>query len=389
VEANLPNAYYSKHAQRTRQAHAVEWFTLMGAKKKSKPAVAATKRKGKSSRPKSRPARRKAPTRKKKPEIDIQPVLNDQKLKELYATMLKCRLLEERVQSLQASARKTHHDSYGLEAMLVGAGAHLLPQDCIALEHSAFVASLIQGTPIQSILARKQAHENGDGEGSAPSSARTTGNTVTLSMTAVLKLAESMKGRGAVTLMCCTRDPGTLIFESDAMARAANQKLPMVCLVESSLDSRLELPAQPSGPYVGADPAFYPNIPVDGSDVVAVFRVTQEAVRRAREGHGPAVIECITARTNTAKQYAGNETARHIAQDPLIFMEQYLRRKKLWTDEWSHSMIAMVRKELDEAFAAIEKSGDVSGGLDNVYSADRRTSGTSAVPPAQVELTTT
>jgi len=180
-----------------------------------------------------------------------------------------------------------------------------------------------------------------------------------------------------------------LIFESDAMARAATQKLPMVCLVESSLDSRLELPAQASGPYVGADPAFYPNIPVDGSDVVAVFRVTQEAVRRAREDHGPAVIECITARTNTAKQGAGNETARNIAQDPLIFMEQYLRRKNLWTDEWSHSMVATVHKGLDEAFAAIEKSGGLSGGLDNVYSADGRTSGTSAVPPAQAEFTTT
>ena len=363
----------------------------MGAKKKSKPAVAATKRKGKSSRPKARPARHKAPTRKKKkPEIDVQPVLNDQKLKELYVTMLKCRLLAERIQSLQTSARKTHHDSYGLEAMLVGAGAHLLPQDCIALEHSTFVASLIKGTPLQSILARKQTHENGDAEGPLPSSARTASNTVTLSMTAVLELAERMKGRGAVTLMCCTRDPETLIFESDAMAHAATQKLPMVCLVESSFDSRLELPSQPSGPYVGADPAFYPNIPVDGSDVVAVFRVTQEAVRRAREGHGPAVIECITARTNTAKQRAGkDEAARNIAQDPLIFMEQYLRRKNLWTDAWSHSMVATVRKELDEAFAAIEKSGDLSVGLENVYASDRRTSGTSAAPPAQAELTTT
>jgi pyruvate dehydrogenase E1 component alpha subunit len=361
----------------------------MGAKKKSKPAVAATKRKGKSSRPKPRPARRKGPTRKKKPEIDVQPVLNDQKLKELYVTMLKCRMLAERVQNLQTSARKIHHDSYGLEAMLVGAGAHLLAQDCIAVEHSAFAASLVKGTPIQSILARKQTDGNGEAEGSLPSSAGTAGNTVTLSMTAVLKVAESMKGSGAVTLMCCTRDPGTLIFEPDAMARAATQKSPMVCLVESSFDSRLELPAQPSGPYVGADPAFYPNIPVDGSDVVAVFRVTQEAVRRAREGHGPAVIECITSRANATGLSGKDQTEQNIAQDPLIFMEQYLRRKNLWTDEWSHSMVAMVRKDLDEAFSAVEKSGDVSGSLENVYSADGRTSSTSAAPPPQAELTTT
>jgi TPP-dependent pyruvate/acetoin dehydrogenase alpha subunit len=361
----------------------------MGAKKKNRSAGPATKRKGKSSRPKSPPARPKAPTRKRKPEAEILPVLIADKLKELYATMVKCRMLAERVQSLP-SARKAHHNFFGLEAMLVGAGAHLLPQDCIALEHGPFVAGLIKGTPLQSILARPQTHENGSPDGPLPSSGQTAGNSVALNMTAVLQLAEKMKGSGAVTLMCCTRDPGTLIFESDAMALAATQKLPMVCLVESSFDSRLELPAQPSGPYVGADPAFYPNIPVDGSDVVAVFRVTQEAIRRAREGHGPAVIECITSRAAATEQRSRkNRTARHIVQDPLTFMEQYLRRKNLWTDEWSRSIVATFSRELDEAFASLEKTGTLAGDFDNVYSADGRTSRTAAAPPAATALTTT
>lgn len=317
------------------------------------------------------------------------PVLNDEKLRELYATMLKSRLLAERVQSLQPSARKTHHDFYGLEAMLVGAGAHLLPQDCIALEHGSFAASLIKGTPLQSILARSQTRENGDADGPRSSAVPTDGGPITLTMTVVLKLGESIKGSGGVTLMCCTRESDNMIFESDAMALAATKKLPTVCLVESSFDSRLELPGQPSGPYVGADPAFYPSIPVDGNDVVAVFRVTQEAIRRAREGHGPAVIECITSRATKEQRAGKDEITRYIAQDPLIFMEQYLRRKNLWTDEWSRSMVAAFRRELDETFAAIEKSGKVAGGLDNVYSADERTSGTAASRPAQTAVTTT
>jgi len=362
---------------------------LMGAKKKNRSAGAVTKRKGKGSKPKSGSAQRKTPARKKKPEAEILPVLIADKLKELYATMLKCRMLAERVQSLQLSARKTCRDFFGLEAMLVGAGAHLLPQDSIALEHGSFVASLIKGTPLRSILARTQTLENGNAQGSLPSSPPTAADPTTLSMTAVLKLAETMKGSGGVTLMCCTCDPETLIFESHAMALAATQKLPMVCLVESSFDSRLELPAQPSGPYVGADPAFYPNIPVDGNDVVAVFRVTQEAIRRAREGHGPAVIECITSRTNATEQRPAKEqTARIIAQDPLTFMEQYLRRKNLWTDEWSHSMVAAFSKELDAGFASFEKSGNLAGDFENVNSANARSSRTAAAPPAQSAVTT-
>ncbi len=362
----------------------------MGAKKKKRSAGAATKRKGKRSRPKTQPAGQKPRVRKKKPEAEILPVLNNEKLKELYATMLKCRMLAERLQTLQPSARKNQQDFYGLEAMLVGAGAHLLPQDCIALEHGSSIATVIKGTPLQSLLARSQTHENGNAQRPRPASAPADGDPTTLTMAAVLRLAESMKSSGAVTLMCCTRDPGSLIFESDAMALAATEKLPMVCLVESSFDSRMELPDPPSGPHVGADPAFYPNIPADGNDVVAVFRVTQEAIRRAREGHGPAVIECITSRANTTKQRAGkNATGGHIAQDPLMFMEQYLRRKNLWTVEWSHSVVAAFRKELDDTFAAIEKSGNLTGSLDNVYSADEQTSRSSAAPPTQTALTTT
>jgi pyruvate dehydrogenase E1 component subunit alpha len=362
----------------------------MGAKKKSQAARVTAKRNGKNSRPKSRPARRKAPRRKRKPEPEILPVLIADKLKELYATMVKCRILAERVQSSQPSVYKPECGFFGLEAMLVGAGAHLLPQDCIAVEHGSFVASLIKGTPLQSILARAQTNENGNAGASLPSSVQAAGNSITLTMTAVLQLAESMKGSGAVTLMCCTRDPGTLIFESDAMALAATQKLPLVCLVESSFDSRLELPAQPSGPYVGADPAFYPNIPADGSDVIAVFRVTQEAIRRAREGHGPAVIECVTSRARTTEQRSGKEpNASHIAQDPLKFMEDYLRRKNLWKDEWSCSLVATFSKELDEAFASAENTGNFAADFDNVQSSGRQTDGSAAAPPGEPALTTT
>jgi hypothetical protein len=72
-----------------------------------------------------------------------------------------------------------------------------------------------------------------------------------------------------------------------------------------------------------------------------------------------------------------------------MFMEQYLRRKNLWTDEWSRAMVATFRKELDETFAAIEKSGNLAGGLDNVYSAEGRRSSTSAATPTVTAVTTT
>lgn len=329
----------------------------MPRKKKNKSTVTAKEQKSKRPKLKSKSAQ-KSRAKKPKVEIEVLPVLNAAKLKELYATMVKCRMLAERMQS--------DHTVLGFEAALVGAGAHLLAKDCIAMEHSSFVGSLIKGTPLQSILARSSEHQsNGASESAAPEH---NGKAV-LSMQAVLSLAAESKGMGAVTLMFCTHNPETLAFDPAAMAVAATQKLPLVCLVESNLDSPLELPNQvASGPYIGADPAFYPRIPVDGGDVVGVFRVAQEAIRRAREGHGPAVIECMTARGSAAEKNTSEPSAQYLAQDPISFMEQYLRRRDLWSDEWSLSIIDGFNRQLNEAAISLENPAGAESQFDNVYS---------------------
>ena len=337
----------------------------MPCKKKNKSAATAKKQKGKTSRTKSSSARKTSP---KKQEVEILPVLNAEKLKELYATMMKCRLLAQRMRSAHKE-NSSNNSVLGFEATLVGAGAHLLSKDCIAMEHSSFVASLIKGTPLHSILARNKSHQSGNGAGKVASSEHDGNAMAALNMQTVLSLAAEMKGQGAVTLMFCTHNAETLIFDSAAMAMAATQKLPLVSLVESSLDAPLELPNQvASGPYIGADPAFYPRIPVDGCDVVGVFRVAQEAIRRAREGHGPAVIECLTARSTSTKSEAEGASTQYLAQDPLSFMEQYLRRRDLWSDEWAQSIIEGFKRKLSEAATSLDNPADKESQFDNVYS---------------------
>jgi TPP-dependent pyruvate/acetoin dehydrogenase alpha subunit len=336
----------------------------MPRKKKNKSAASTKKHKDKTSNAKSKAVRKR---RAKKQEAEVLPVLNAEKLKELYATMVRCRMLAERVQSNHTEI--TTGNVSGFEATLVGAGAHLLSKDSIAMEHGGFVASLIKGTPLHSILARNRGQQT-DGTGKAATSKH---NGDVLNMKTVLALAAEMKNKRAVMLMFCTYDPETLAFGSEAMATAAKQKLPLVCLIESSLESPLELPNQTaSGPYVGADPAFYPRIPVDGSDVVGVFRVAQEAIRRAREGHGPALIECLTARSNAAEKNTSKPSAQYLAHDPLSFMKQYLRRRDLWSDQWSQLIVEGFNRQLDEA-TLLKNPADAEPDFDNVYSSDART----------------
>jgi TPP-dependent pyruvate/acetoin dehydrogenase alpha subunit len=318
---------------------------------------------------------------KEKPDSTFMAVLNTDKLKELYFTMMKCRMLAERIRG--TSKQKSPRVVTGLEATLVGAGAHLLPQDCIALEHSGFLASLIKGSPLRLILARiREAKVNGVGKPVPPS--REVGAAMKLSMATGLALAHEMKGKGAVTVLLCTQDPGTLAFEVDAMALAATHKLPIVCLVESGFDisPQSEGPPAPAA-AAGADSTYYPTIAVDGCDVVAVFRVAQEAIRRAREGHGPAVIECLGCRANGLARGAGSlKPAQKTGQDPLLFMEHYLRRRDLWSDDWSRLMVAGFSRELDAALASVHEETNLDAHFDNVYSAD----GWSSPRPAGTSL---
>jgi hypothetical protein len=67
-----------------------------------------------------------------------------------------------------------------------------------------------------------------------------------------------------------------------------------------------------------------PRIAVDGSDVVAIYRVCQEALRRAREGTGPTVVDC---------HFMGST-------DPVAFMESFLNRYGMWSPAWKQQLLS-------------------------------------------------
>jgi hypothetical protein len=71
-----------------------------------------------------------------------------------------------------------------------------------------------------------------------------------------------------------------------------------------------------------------PRIPVDGEDVIAIYRVCQEALRRAREGTGPTVVDC------------------HVmgAPDDLAFMESFLDRYGLWSPARKQQFLREIRQ---------------------------------------------
>jgi acetoin:2,6-dichlorophenolindophenol oxidoreductase subunit alpha len=313
------------------------------------------------SRPKTKRASSKASAasrKAKKPAAAVAAVLSPGKLRELYATMLKCRMLSERVQGILA---QKNHAPKAAEAVLAGALAHATPGDEIVTAQGGFLASFVRGTPLKSILAQLGATPSSPAGEHIDSPSQTTLEQGT-------RLATEKKGSPTVVLAFAgvQRTERSALYEK--LRAAAKSKLPIVCLVEASAQEIEASPLSNPGDPSGAGDDHFPQIAVDGADAVAMFRVAQEAVRRARGGHGPSLIECVMP-GNSREEVRASAGEQYI--DPLAFMQQYLRRKTLWSDEWQLGIMTEFGIELNAAIAALQNPGDLENGFDQAYSPGR------------------
>jgi pyruvate dehydrogenase E1 component alpha subunit/2-oxoisovalerate dehydrogenase E1 component alpha subunit len=106
-----------------------------------------------------------------------------------------------------------------------------------------------------------------------------------------------------------------------------------------------------------------PSVRVDGNDMLAVFKVVTDAVRRARSGLGPTFIEAVTYRigahstSDDPTRYRTEEEVRAWERkDPLIRLQRHLVALGLTDD----AKDAILRDELDgEITRAIHEVEDL------------------------------
>jgi TPP-dependent pyruvate/acetoin dehydrogenase alpha subunit len=107
-----------------------------------------------------------------------------------------------------------------------------------------------------------------------------------------------------------------------------------------------------------------PGAIVDGNDVLAVYAATREAVRRARAGEGPTLIECKTWRRHV---HAQRETpppdrrppdriAHWEARDPIPAFERYLQQRGVLTVDQMADIGLSIDQDLAEAVAFADAS---------------------------------
>ena len=318
-----------------------------------------------------------------KPKPTVTPntrkLLSSGKLKRLYWAMLRCRILEERAQTLldQRGISRTPQIRIGSEAAEVGAMFHLQPRDCVSCGQRDVVAGFIRGAPLADVLARLLPCTQTSGRNGAyppallESSVGIVAGPSTLAarlhISTGVALAYKMQKKPNVVMIFSGGDATALSSWRESVAFAVARKLPVVHVVQDDLGdesvaSRPHTTARDSDSSAGA----IPRLIVDGTDAVAVYRVAQEAVRRAREGHGPALIECKNWRWVGHSDVSPTPSPSNPIQepglaDPLLSMEAYLKKRGLWSDAWKEQLVRSFSKEFAAAVkraarAAAQKS---------------------------------
>jgi len=260
-------------------------------------------------------------------------LISNQNLVALYATMLKCRMLERCIRG-QALGRVPR--LRGREAVASGVAIHMLPEDRVQAVDGGrlpeFVQQLIKQGSMAEGAIRAVLAQPGDRDGQARNRAP---------WDEALKLARALKHaktRNAVALFCERMEAPV-----EALRSAAQEKLPILFVCHNRREKE-NLAAMAEG-------CRLPGMVVDCDDAVAIYRVASEAFTHARRGNGPTLLEC----RHWPASHNGKNPSR-AGSDAVRIMERYLAGKGLWSRELKKDTVAQFARELDSAFARISNS---------------------------------
>lgn len=111
----------------------------------------------------------------------------------------------------------------------------------------------------------------------------------------------------------------------------------------------------------------FQGIQVDGNDIMGVYKVTKEALEKARNGGGPTLIEAITFRigdhttSDDATKYRPPEVVEQWKKKcPILRLQKYFEKHNMFTEDYKSWVINEVENEVKEAVdkgLAIEPPG--------------------------------
>ena len=305
--------------------------------------------------------------------------LSDDEAIALYRMMLLARAVDERQWILNRQGRQAFVIScQGHEAAQVGSAAVLRPgYDVMSPYYRDLASAITYGVTARDVfmeaLSRADAPWTGGRQMpshySSPdlrilSRGSSVGANIPHAVGAAL--ASRLRGEDAVAIAYFGDGASSKGDFHEGLNFAAIHKLPVILFCQDnglaiSVPTEKQMPV----PRVADRAAAYgvPGIVVDGTDVLAVYRVTREAVDRARRGEGPSLIDALCIRLTPHSsdddhfRYRSREAvAAERERDPITRYRGYLLGNGILDEAADERLRAEVAAEtragLEEALAA-------------------------------------
>lgn len=305
--------------------------------------------------------------------------VNDQKIIDMYKWMSFARALDAKVLSLQRQGRAvTYAPLVGQEATQIGSGMAMGPNDFFVpnfRQHGVFV---LRGLPLDAFFLYWKGYEDGNALDKELKAVPYIVPVATQLPHAVgIAFAQKYKNTGGA-VVTYVGDGGTSegnFYESINFAGV--MKLPVVFIIENNGWAISEPRSEQSAAQTLAQKAVaagIPSIQVDGNDVLAVYKVTRDAIANAK--NGPTVIECLTYRmsmhttADDPTKYRNQEDVdKWKPKDPILRVRMYLTKKGLWDDAKEKAMQDLQLKQIDEGVSKAESfRPDPKSMFENLYS---------------------
>ena len=306
--------------------------------------------------------------------------------REMYRRMVLIRRFEDHLYALflQGAVPGTLHQYQGQEAVAVGVCTALRPDDVIFSTHRPVGHLLARGSSPRGLAAEimgkatgcaggkgGQMHLTDVSVGAMPSNAIVGAN---IPIATGAALAFQLRGQDCVAVSFFGDGASNIGAFHEGINLAAVKNAPVIFVCENNqycastaISSMLRITDI-------ADRAAAYGIPgrvVDGMDVLAVHQATLEAVGRARQGHGPTLLECKTYR------YAGHsrgdpggyrtreEVQRWRDRDPIPHMRTLLITERGMAEEELISIENACQSEVEEAVEFARNSPEP--GMEETY----------------------
>jgi 2-oxoisovalerate dehydrogenase E1 component len=310
--------------------------------------------------------------------------LSDSFLLELYSSLLKPRLVEEKMLVLirQGNISKWF-SGIGQEAVSVGAVSALKPNEYILPLHRNLGIFTGRDVPLQQLFAQFQGKKSGFTKGRDRSfhfgsKAHHIVGMIShlgamLPVADGIALADKLSKNNHVCLAFIGEGGTSEGDFHEALNLAAVWKLPVIFLVENNGYS-ISTPVSEQFVFASfTDKAAGYGIEakkIDGNNVLEVYKTIKEVAENMRSSPRPVLIEALTFRMRgheeaSPTKFVPEELFEKWAQkDPVLNYENFLMDLGLLTDKEKQKISNKIKKEIDRAWEAMEAETSVPFRID-------------------------